>query len=143
MSSYPNQSRLTILMLVALWVCCGCSSSAPDDPTKRGPKVSPEVEKLLRIVEDENADRMKQDDAVEELARRKETSAVPRLLKLLVPGENNRRTLTIIRALEDIGDPRALPVLRGMKKPGNNYTGKINAALRAAIEHLEEIDPSP
>src|SRR5262245_36459053 len=143
MSTYRNTSWLPVLVLVALWTCCGCSSSAPDDPTKRDPKLSPKVEKLLRIVEDDNTEPIKRDDAVEELARTKETSAVPRLLKLLIPGKNDRLTLTIIRGLEDIGDPRALPVLRGMKKPGKNYTGKINAALRAAIEALEEISGSP
>jgi HEAT repeat protein len=112
-------------------------SSGPSLDTRTvwvGP--TPEAERLLQIVEDKERTYEQRVRAIDQLGQRRERATVPRLLRLL-PGEGDVVTLRVVIALAQIGDRRALPILRKMcDDPNSDLPGKINSALHYAVEDL-------
>jgi hypothetical protein len=126
-----------VIGFLILFVLVGCRRSAEQD---KG--LSPEAARLLKIAEDKRRPASERLDALRGLGELKDKRTVDRLLQML-PGDLDVVTAKVVRTLEDIGDPRALPRLRqfrdGELTGEEEIPGKINVGLKYAIRRLEEI----
>jgi HEAT repeat protein len=121
-----------------LFVCALLPSD--NGPRSDSPKeqigLTREAERLLRIAEDPGQSSEERTRAIDQLGRRGESAAVPRLLRLL-PGKGDVITYRVVIALGQIGDSSALPALRKLRDdPNVELRGKIRSALDGAIDAL-------
>jgi len=121
-------------------LCCLLLLAPADAPARLEARLvilTPEGEWLLRTAEDRTQSPTNRVRAVQALGRRQEPGSVPRLLRLL-PGDGDVVTRAAIIALGQIGDRRALPVLRKLRDdPDVRFHGKINASLEHAVQALQ------
>jgi hypothetical protein len=118
------------------------ADSKPNDADWKGAtrppdELSPQGKRLFAIAEDTSLNFQSRSNAVDEIGKLKERTSVPRLLRLL-PGHYDALTFRCLVALEEIGDPRAIPALERMQKEAQekqiDIPGKINTALDRALE---------
>src|SRR5438105_286316 len=138
MRSTPSRSRTSFFGRVGILYLCfsfGCSHGNRSQPKKDPPMIElpSDAEGLLRLAENEQLRLRDRADAVERLGELKEGGEVVDRLIRLLPGRDDLLRGSIIEALGEIGDPRALPVLEKLEC----NDGKNNAALKHAVKQLQ------
>jgi hypothetical protein len=97
------------------------------------------VKILVNTVNDPKCSIDKRCEAAELLGVLKSRSAVPGLVAAMKANRGDVLMLSIIGALKNIGDARALPALRYMEaREDIEFYGSINAALDRAIYCLDK-----
>jgi hypothetical protein len=112
---------------------------APVHPTEAAP--APEgkhLDDLVPVVLDRNRSPDEREAAIASL---RDAKAVNHLIQLLPPaGDYGGTTATVIEALGEVGDPRALPALRRVQQrpPQFLVSGEFWALLKVVIAKLEK-----
>lgn len=142
MSRLFSSLCLVLTVSIGITTTSGRGADARPDPqqnhadwegaTQDDLSLSNEAKRLFAIAEDATLALKTRADAVDEIGKLRERAAVPRLLRLL-PGHYDVLTLRCLLALEEIQDPRAIPVLEQMQKEAQDLSGKVNGALIRAL----------
>lgn len=123
---YHNLSLLFLLLFLPQlpMYCCDDEKNA-------------DVERLIKIVENDKADLSVRTKAVDELAKKKAKQTTLRLGKVL-QGRYDVLAFRILVAFEQFRDPRANPIIRkyqnDAKKKRIVLPGKINTAVEQALD---------
>jgi HEAT repeat protein len=119
--------------LVLLTVGCGPSSEPETPPPAVGLSraVSPELQPIIDLLLDVEADGLQRMEAAEQLAGMGDPDAVPALISALEDDLQRRTGLwaAVIPALGALGDPRAVPVLiPALNDRDDHWLGRTMAA---------------
>lgn len=130
-------SALSFLVFFSL----GCSGAAPAPRRAADPPLSPEAERLLNIIENEDLDIRKRTTGVYQLRQLRERGIIDRLGSLL-PREPDALANEIVIALGETEDRRSIPYIERMyerfRVPGSEIPGKLNANMSWAIKNCSK-----